>query len=250
MKNFTNQAATIEIAFIHREEQLPNDFSYPAMPDNLNSRLCKKWQGQRAAHFLLTELFKKYGLDLTLLQNIARTESRRPFVHSDHIDFNISHSGDWIAVIFCYSFTKLAVGVDIEHPQRIRRYRDLILHYANIEEQQVLLAENCPLLNNLAERFYLSWCLREAILKSQGVGIVKLSEVTHLPLTKQIFSAHCPSGKLHFISELPFYLSYFYQQPQNMILSEPQLWRWQAGKFQPIHCQSIIYDVNLRTTNA
>ncbi|MEN2937715.1 Uncharacterised protein [Mannheimia haemolytica] len=81
-------------------------------------------------------------------------------------------------------------------------------------------------------------------MKSQGVGIVKLSEVKHLPLEKQIFSAHCPKGKLHFVSELPFYLSYFYQQPQNMLLSEPLLYHWQNGQFQPIKCQSLVYDVN------
>lgn len=246
MKNFAN----IEVAFMHCDEILPDNFAYPEVPENMNARQQQKWQSRRAAHFLLTELFKKYGLDCRLLDNIQRSQSGRPSVQHPQVDFNISHSGDWIAVIFCYSFTHLAVGIDIEHPQKIRRYQDLIRHYANIEEQQVLLAEDCPLLENLPQRFYLSWCLREAILKSQGVGIVKLSEVTHLPLEKQIFSAHCPSGKLHFIHELPFYLSYFYQQPQNMLLSEPRLSQWQAGNFQPIHCQSMIYDVNLRKNNA
>lgn len=242
--------ANIEIAFIHRQEALPNDFAYPEMPSGFTEKQVQKWQSRRAALFLLTELFKKHHLDLALLANLKRSSSGRPFVDSEQIDFNISHSGEWIAVIFCYSFAKLAVGIDIEHPQKIRRYQDLIRHYANVEEQNVLLADNSPILSNLAERFYLSWCLREAILKSQGVGIVKLSEVRHLPLEKQIFSAHCPKGKLHFVRGLPFYLSYFYQQGQNMLLSEPLLQHWQGGRFQAIECQSIIYDVNLELTNA
>ncbi|HDL5698303.1 TPA: 4'-phosphopantetheinyl transferase superfamily protein [Mannheimia haemolytica] len=240
MQNFAN----IEIAFIHRQEALPNDFAYPEMPSGLTTKQVQKWQSRRAALFLLTELFKKHHLDLALLANIKRSSSGRPFVNSEQIDFNISHSGDWIAVIFSHSFVKLAVGIDIEHPQKIRRYQDLICHYGNAEEQNVLLANHSPILSNLAERFYLSWCLREAILKSQGVGIAKLSEVKHLPLEKQLFSAHCPRGKLHFVSELPFYLSYFYQQSQNMLLSEPLLYCWQQGQFQPIKCQSLIYDVN------
>ncbi|HHW7507750.1 TPA: 4'-phosphopantetheinyl transferase family protein [Mannheimia haemolytica] len=240
MQNFAN----IEIAFIHRQEALPNDFAYPEMPSGLTTKQVQKWQSRRAALFLLTELFKKHRLDLGLLADMQRSPSGRPFVNSEQIDFNISHSGEWIAVIFSHSFVKLAVGIDIEHPQKIRRYQDLICHYGNAEEQNVLLANHSPILSNLAERFYLSWCLREAILKSQGVGIVKLSEVKHLPLEKQLFSAHCPSGKLHFVSELPFYLSYFYQQSQNMLLSEPLLYHWQNGQFQPIKCQSLVYDVN------
>ncbi|AGI33722.2 TPA: 4'-phosphopantetheinyl transferase superfamily protein [Mannheimia haemolytica] len=240
MQNFAN----IEIAFIHRKAPLPSDFSYPEMPGGLTEKQVQKWQSRRVAFFLLTELFKKHHLDLDLLADMQRSPSGRTFVDSEQIDFNISHSGEWIAVIFSYSFAKLAVGIDIEHPQKIRRYHDLICHYGNAEEQNVLLANHSPILSNLAERFYLSWCLREAILKSQGVGIVKLSEVKHLPLEKQIFSAHCPKGKLHFVSELPFYLSYFYQQPQNMLLSEPLLYHWQNGQFQPIKCQSLVYDVN------
>lgn len=240
MENFTH----FEIVFIHRQATLPSDFHFPQMPENLNEKQIQKWQSRRAAHFLLTEFFRKYHLDLSLLKHIQHTKSGRPFVNSEQIDFNISHSGDWIAVIFSYSFAKLAVGIDIEHPQKKRRYADLIRHYANIEEQAILLDEHCPLFDNLAQRFYLSWCLREAILKSQGVGIVKLSEVTHLPLKKQIFSNYCPSGKLHFVSGLPFYLSYFYQQPQNMLLSEPFLYHWQNGQFQPVECESLVYDVN------
>lgn len=244
MENFANTIPHIEIAFIHRQEALPSDFDFPPMPEHLNEKQIRKWQSRRAAHFLLTELFKKYSLDLQLLENIQHTKSGRPFVNCEQIDFNISHSGDWIAVIFSHFFAKLAVGIDIEHPQKERRYADLIRHYANVEEQAVLLNEDYLLPDNLSQRFYLSWCLREAVLKSQGVGIVKLSEVKHLPLEKQIFSAHCPKGKLHFVSELPFYLSYFYQLPENMLLSEPLLYHWQNGQFQPVACQSIVYDVN------
>lgn len=244
MEKFTPQTTHIEIIFIHRQEKLPYHFNYSPAPDNLSEKQMQKWQSRRAAHFLLTELLKKYDLDLRLLENIQHTASGRPFVNSEQIDFNISHSGDWIAVIFSHFFTKLAVGIDIEHPQKERRYADLIRHYANVEEQAALLNEDCLLLNNLSQRFYLSWCLREAILKSQGVGIAKLSEVRHLPLEKRIFSAHCPKGKLHFVSELPFYLSYFYQQSENMLLSEPLLYHWHNGQLQPVECQSLIYDVN------
>ena len=56
------------------------------------------------------------------------------------------------------------------------------------------------------QAFYRCWCLREAVLKSQGVGIVKLSSVVHLPERLQIFSDYCPKGELIFTDELPFIL--------------------------------------------
>lgn len=230
-----------DVVFAHHDEPIdaPN-----LPPANLTERQLKRWKSRRMANFLLRKLFEKHHLDEHWLADIRRTESGRPYVDLPHIDFNITHSGDWVAVIFSYSFAneKKAVGIDLEHPQKTRRFEALIRHYANDEEIEQLLETNMTLLPELASRFYLSWCLREAVLKSQGVGIVKLSEVQHLPANYQINSAYSPSGYLMFYHQFPFFLSYFMQESEQSI---HHLFQWKAGELQKIEqFQPLVYRVN------
>lgn len=234
----------LQILFAHNDEPLPMAFS-PTPPAHLSTRLYRKWKSRRTAHFLLHTLLQQSGLDPDLLRTVQRTVSDRPYLDHDQIDFNISHSGDWVAVIFSRSQPKRAVGIDIEHPQKTRRYRDLLRYFA--AEQEISEIENVqilPQLNRLPSRFYLSWCLREAVLKSQGVGIVKLSEVRHSLSQQRIQSIHCPTGQLQFYYQLPFYLAAFFEQRDFMLSSQPTLAQWQNGRCVPIQSSPIIYQVN------
>lgn len=230
-----------DVVFAHHDEPIdaPN-----LPPANLTERQLKRWKSRRMANFLLRKLFEKHHLDEHWLADIHRTESGRPYVDLPHIDFNITHSGDWVAVIFSYSFAneKKAVGIDLEHPQKTRRFEALIRHYANDEEIEQLLETNMTPLPELASRFYLSWCLREAVLKSQGVGIVKLSEVQHLPTNYQINTAYSPSGYLMFYHQFPFFLAYFMQESEQSI---HHLFQWKVGELQKIEqFQPLVYRVN------
>ncbi|CDH99878.1 4'-phosphopantetheinyl transferase family protein [Glaesserella parasuis] len=241
---------TIEIVFAPNDEFIPSDFlNYLG---NINKSLdkpsayqIKKWKSRRMAYFLLHQLFEKYHLDKSLLINIVKTESGRPYIEHSEIDFNISHSGDWVAIIFSYQSPKKVVGIDIEHPQKIRRFNDLLHYYAS--EQEIAEINNHHLfseLSSLESRFYLSWCLREAVLKSQGSGIIKLSEVTHSLSKQQITTAYSPTGKLCFYHQLPFYLAYFFEHTQAM-LSLPKLSQWKNGDYISFdHLHPIIYQVN------
>lgn len=235
----------LQIILAHNDEPVPNEFlSYgkPLLPEeNLSPKQIQKWKSRRLAHFLLHLLFEQNGLDITLLQNIQKTKSGRPFVSHPNVDFNISHSGNWVAVIFSLNEQKKAVGIDIEHPQKERRYLDLLNHFANPNEiAEINDFSIRPQLSTLKQRFYLSWCLREAILKSQGVGIVKLSEVRHHLNQKQIFSAYCPAGHLAFYHQLPCFLAYFSEQEELAELGE-----WKNGRLQTISpSEPIIYQVN------
>lgn len=238
------------VAFAHINEPLPAAFADFPTPQNkplaaLSERERRKWQSRRLASFLLHQLFEKLNLDQTQLTQIIKTESGRPYFSNSTFDFNISHSGDWIAVILSAAKNKKAVGIDIEHPQKVRRYWDLLKYYAPEKEiAEIKSAEILPELTSLEDRFYLSWCLREAVLKSQGVGIVKLAEVQHSLREQTITSAHCPTGKLCFFNQLPFYLAHFFEQSPS-VLSLPPLFQWHNGDWVEItQLSPIIYHVN------
>ncbi|MDG6881886.1 4'-phosphopantetheinyl transferase sfp [Phocoenobacter uteri] len=225
----------LEIVFARNDGYLWGK-NVPAVDLTLHSRQIQKWKSRQTARFLLTQLFEKYQLDLNLLNNIQKTATGRPFVADERIDFNISHSGDWVAVIFSYSEGKKAVGIDIEHPQKTRRYKALLDYYASETEKTYLLKDPAK----LVEHFYLSWCLREAILKSQGVGMVKLREVCHSPIQKAIACEYCPTGTLHFFSQFPFYLCYFFEGS-----AVPEISQYHQGNLQKIEkILPLVYQVN------
>ncbi|WP_301099142.1 4'-phosphopantetheinyl transferase superfamily protein [Otariodibacter sp.] len=241
-----NKTDRLDIVFAHHNEIVPDEFLNYAKPiqSNPSEKLIKKWKSRRVAHFILYQLFEKYQLDTKLLDQIYRTSSDRPYILHPQIDFNISHSGDWVAVIFRYATQQKVVGIDIEHPQKIRRYNELLNYYASAQEiDEINTSTILPQLTNLTDRFYLSWCLREAILKSQGVGIVKLSEVKHSLSEQKIISKYCPQGQLFFYHQLPFYLAYFIEQEGTM-LSLPNVTQWQNGQFHSTTFSPIIYQVN------
>lgn len=223
------------IGFAHINE-LDEEPSEP-----LNEKLRCKWKSRRLAQMLLPDLAEKLGVEMSLAQ-IQRTASGRPFVPNSGWDFNISHSGEWVALVCARTEPPTVVGIDIEHPQKPRRFFDLLAHFASDEERCELLDfEACPELAGLETRFYLSWCLREAVLKSQGVGIAKLSSVTHCLREKQIFTPHCPTGRLYFYSQLPFFLAAFFEAEDPL----PSLYQWQKKRWKRLeNLQPRVYAVN------
>ena len=222
-----------------------HDIPADLIPANLltlshgNPRMQQRWQCRRLAHFLLWQLLKTAEKPTALLGQISRTKSDRPQFSSSELDFNISHSGDWVAVILHISQPgeKSAVGIDIESPSKQRPYLAILEHFASAEEITWFQQQTNP-----KSAFYRIWCLREAVLKSQGVGIAKLSEVTHKPETLHIFSAHCPRGQLCFTDKLPFYLAYFVNQTP---IKSPYFWAWNGEHLQPQRLEhKIHYNVN------
>ncbi|OOF59765.1 4'-phosphopantetheinyl transferase family protein [Rodentibacter myodis] len=218
-----------------------NEIPLEFVPENLsaapseNFRVKQRHQCRRLAHFLLWELLKMARKSTALLGQIQHTESGRPYFRNETIDFNISHSGDWVAVLLnVQEDNQSAVGIDIELPKK-RNFLALMEYFAPDDEVNWFTrqpAENA---------FYRCWCLREAVLKSQGVGIVKLSEVRHLPNEYKIFSDYCPQGELIFTDELPFYFAAFVNSVQN----RPHFFQWNGDRLEQKTLRHLIrYQVN------
>lgn len=227
------------------------DFPFERMPDALltdklrqpphHSRAQQRLQCRRLAHFLLWELCKTAQISTALLGQIRLTQSGRPQFPVKHIDFNLSHSGDWVAVILNVtekdSGIQSAVGIDIEIHKTRRNLTALLAHFAAPSEQDWFVSQQ-----DRVTAFYRSWCLREAVLKSQGVGIAKLSEVRHNPQHSALYSAHCPRGYLHFSAELPFYLAVF---AAGEALQQARYLAWNGEKLEQHPLKSAVnYSVN------
>ncbi|MGC6341691.1 4'-phosphopantetheinyl transferase family protein [Bisgaard Taxon 45] len=214
-------------------------------PQSTNQRVQKRHRCRWVAHFLLWQLLKISQKPTALLKHIDYTESGRPQLPVRDVDFNISHSGDWVAVILRVNAQgDSVVGIDIESPQKTRNYPALLAYFASPSEQDWFAKQQ-----DKKGSFYLSWCLREAVLKSQGVGIVKLSAVHHDPLLRQIQSPHCPAGQLVFSHGLPFYLAYFINQTQHLNV---QYFVWQGQTLCETSLQDVTYykvNENIEMTN-
>lgn len=234
------QKAWIQVAFARYDISLP--IAEEKVKASLSPIQYRKWRSRRTADFLLRQLLEAHQQDSAVLDRQQKTASGRPYLPNSPIDFNLSHSGEWVAVIVSCSAEKKAVGIDIEQPQKARDYHKLLRHYATPAETAEI-AENrlLPELRGIEPRFYLSWCLREAVLKAQGAGLVRLSSVTHSLRERKITTPYCPQGTLCFHYDLPFYLAYFVEQTETPVsISE-----WQAGGFQPVDAKAFIhYQVN------
>lgn len=205
-------------------------------PQTSNARVVRKYRSRWVAHFLLWQACKTLQIDTALLDKISVTESGRPFIEKANFDFNISHSGDWVAVILSKE-RDVAVGVDIEFPEKTRNFNALLDYFASPDEQNWFNLQVNP-----ADAFYRCWCLREAVLKSQGVGIIKLSEVQHQAAILHIHSAYCPKGHLLFTNELPFYLASF-SSAVNWI--DNRIWYWDGEQLIAQYLTNVLhYQVN------
>lgn len=111
---------------------------------------------------LLREAIVQAGLSQTLMESIGYTDFKRPFI-ADHIDFNITHSGNCVACAIGYD---MKLGIDVEEIKSITT--DDIIAVLREEELQEMRRKNAD-----PETILRFWTRKEAIVKASGEGLYK-----------------------------------------------------------------------------
>jgi 4'-phosphopantetheinyl transferase len=86
----------------------------------------------------------------------------KPRLQGDGPHFNLSHSGNWVAMIVS---TETPVGIDVEQPT-LALDHDQLASLVFHPQDRFLPEPTSPL-----ERFYTAWTLKEAISKGVGLGL-------------------------------------------------------------------------------
>jgi 4'-phosphopantetheinyl transferase len=143
-------------------------------------------------------LSKAYSNSDTNTEVLDYSEKGKPYwPDAPHLQFNISHSGDWVVLGFARN---REIGVDV---QEMRPMSDLnaMSHTAFHPDEQAYF-NNLDLNDDRLNTFYQIWSLREAGLKSVGAGLFAHRtqyNVLPLPCTDleiRSFSGGTPVAKL------------------------------------------------------
>lgn len=149
-------------------EELPGDVyrrSLLFLPDELREKHFKyrRWQDRAAnlySKILLIRGLKKFGFDHRVLENLQYTEHGRPHLRGI-VDFNISHSGEYVLCAVAYETT---VGIDIEEikPVDFADFTELM------SEDQWRMIHTSP---DPLKTFFTFWAIKESIIKADGRGL-------------------------------------------------------------------------------
>ena len=88
----------------------------------------------------------------------------RPFLKFPLIknfDFNLSHSGDYVAI----AIADCPVGIDVEKVKPL----DIKMAVAYFTKQELKYLNSCP--EKQLERFYKIWVFKESFIKAVGLGL-------------------------------------------------------------------------------
>lgn len=165
-----------------------------------------------ACRALLAELLAHH-YHIPILPDMATHQNSRPQFIDTHLpDFNISHSGNRIAVALT---TRGGVGLDIE----VKRPRANLLKIAkqcfSINEYDWLIS--LPLCQQSAG-FWQLWTLRESILKLCAKGVWQMKEIEIDPVHSTLSTTFCETLSSYHQQDANLHWSISCHQPMDILL--------------------------------
>jgi 4'-phosphopantetheinyl transferase len=163
----------LKITCLHiRDLQIKKDLSawlldFPAVikEDILGYRFEKDQWRVLGGKVLLQKELMESNADLKLEQ-LSYTEKGKPYFENVGFQFNISHSGDWVALV---TDEKNPCGVDIEMHRKIN-WNLFESNFTPTEWQTILIAPDPRL------QFFEYWAIKESVIKADGRGVAVLKK--------------------------------------------------------------------------
>lgn len=130
-----------------------------------------RWQDAQAhvlGRLLLRTGLQRLGYPVSWLDKIAEDAYGRPHFAHDALDFNISHSGDWV---LCALSPADPLGVDIEAIREID-LNDFKRTMTPLQWEEIYQAPSPR------DQFFSFWVLKESVIKADGRGLsIPLTEL-------------------------------------------------------------------------
>lgn len=114
---------------------------------------------------ILAEILLNKGLKYFNIENyeLIYNENNKPYIKDSEVYFNISHSGDYVAVII----SDTEVGIDIQKIQGLKL--NVAKRFFHENEYKKIIEEND--IYKQTELFYTYWTMKESYTKALGRGL-------------------------------------------------------------------------------
>jgi 4'-phosphopantetheinyl transferase len=166
-----------------------------------------RWQDRHACLFgkmLLSEGLKLYGYNPESLNHLSYTAFGRPYINNSNIDFNISHSGQYVV---CAITEQGKIGIDVEKIKQI----DLsgFERYMTPKEWEEIHQSETPY-----HAFYSYWTKKESVLKAYGYGLsvpldkIVIDNLRAFSYSFEIQDTECRDYNVFFLKDIFFDKSY------------------------------------------
>ncbi|WP_298510531.1 4'-phosphopantetheinyl transferase superfamily protein [uncultured Kordia sp.] len=170
-----------------------------------------RWQDAQLS--LLGRLLVKEGLNhfnqKVNFEELLFTEYNKPYFKNATVQFNISHSDEFVVAVFTEKYDDIGVDVEKEHSFKMSDFKNQMTPY----EIDKIYNSDRPL-----QEFYKYWTQKEAVLKAIGSGL-------SIPLKSFEIKNNKTSieGKTFYLSEIAFENEYICHIAQNQKVDSKEI---------------------------